>query len=389
MSTSPSGATSLVAAGRVIPQLQFTQSKLVKWRAALANVQCGGGNAKVAFIGDSTDQGQYASGVIYTGNRTLATSDAFARRLQGIGIPANVASQTGGGNTITTTANFTLYDPRTTFAGSGWTLPAITTAGGTAFYNASTTDLFNFTPTDTAGGALSFDRIDVTYLKQSTYANFTVAVDGGAAAYTSTQAGSGAMDTVTVSVAAGTHTVNIQKTAGDIAKGFYLIGIKCYSSTLKQVHVLNFGAGGYTSANAASTAVYFSTLPAIQHFAPHLSIINIGLNDMAGAVSVATYKANIQAIITACAATGSVVLRTPNPAQVGFSGTAAGVEVAYNSALYDLASENNLVIIDNWQRQIDWTAMVANGMIVDPVHPNKLGYQDVANAIYAMAQPTY
>lgn len=358
---------------------------LRKWRSALAATISGGADSKLAFIGDSTDQGAWASGAEFAGNRKLCVAQIVAKRLNGIGVPVNVASQFGG--TSMSAANLQAYDPRTVL-GAGWTTStAFSAVGNNLLQNTADLTRYDFTPLDVDDQPLVFDRIEVTYLKLPSFANFTVAVDGGAAAFTSTQAGTGALDTVTVSVASGTHTVNIAKTAGDVAKTLLIQGIKCYSSTAKSVHVLNLSAGGFKASDMANTATYYGCLNGIKHFAPNLSVINCTINDSIAATPVATYKANLQAVIDACKLSGDVILRTGNTVQAGYSGWVIDADEPYITAMYELAVANNLLFIDVKSRIGQYVEANIAGFMVEGVHPTRVGYADIATPVFDLVKP--
>ncbi len=383
----PNGTTVGVTLGGSFPI--YTPSQLYRmlkpYRVALANTMSGLSDTKVAFVGDSTDCGQFASGPQYTGNRKLSVPQAFAKRLAGIGVPVSTASQFG--TQSTPTASLALYDPQWTY-GAGWVgSSAGSVAGGFLLQNATDTTNANYTPVDVNGVALVFDRIEFTYLKNSTYANFTVAIDGGAAIYTSTQAGAGALDTQTFSVASGTHTINIAKTAPDAAKSFYLAYIRVYSSTTKTVQVMNLAGGSMDSAKMSNSAQYFGTVNSLTRVAPHLTIINCTINDALAATSIAAYKTNIQAIITAAKISGSVMLRTGNTGYPGYAGFVLNSDDVYIQAMYELAVLNDCPFVSIKERLGQFAECLALGFMVDGLHPTQAGYFDIANPLFEFAKP--
>lgn len=366
-----------------IPATLFRSLK--KWRVALANTMSGLSDSKSVFIGDSTDCGYYASGSQYAGNRKLTVPQAFAKRLAGIGVPVSTASQFG--TQSVPTGSLAAYDPQWTY-GAGWSGSSVgSVAGGFLLQNTSDTTTANYTPTDVNGTALVFDRIEICYLKNSTYANFTVAVDGGAALFTSTQAGAGAFDTQTINVTSGTHTINIAKTAPDAAKTFYLASIRAYSSTAKTVQVMNLAGGSMDSTKMANSAQYFGTVNMLTRVAPHLTTINCSINDALAATSIATYKANIQAIITAAKISGDVILRTGNTGSPGYSGFVLDSDDKYIAALEELAVLNGCPFINIKSRLGQFAEMSALGFIVDGLHPTQAGYYDIANPLFELAKP--
>lgn len=355
-------------------------TQLKKWRKALAAVQSGAANAKLMFLGDSTTAGAMATGVSWANNRPLTIANAIARRLSGAGVNANVGSTLGPG--VINTANFLLYDTRWTL-GAEWVANSLPGLGGGYIVSLTTgATAANFTPTAPDGTALSFDRIEIVYLKNSAYANFTVGVDGGAAAFTSTQAGGGAIDRVTVSVAAGTHTVNIQKVGGDSAKHLHVQSVICYSSTAPAVLCLTAGYGGGLAANMADAAAYYTAKNALIYQAPDLTVINLTINDAIAQTSVSAYTASLQAIITAAKLSGDVILMGGNAIQDTFSGFVAGTDAAYYQAVESLATLNDVPYLNAADVLGDYTAANAAGFMGDGAHPNRYGYQEMANALY-------
>jgi hypothetical protein len=356
--------------------------QLSKWRKALTNQQLGVSNAKILFLGDSTEMGSLATGGA-TLNRPLTISDAVARSFVRDGISANVAS-TIGTSSYTAIADMLAYDARWT-AGAGWTIyvPSSTYGIGNRFSNTTTDSALNFTPLDANGVAMQFDKIDVLYEAHSSYANFTIGVDGGAAAFTSTQAGAGATLRATATVALAAHTVNIAKVLADAAKTLNIYGILCYNSAIKEVVCYCGGRSGgaiHQLSNKGGIADWMSSITEITLLAPDLSIINCTINDAALSTNIETYKTKLQALITHCLQYGSVILRPGNPIS-GYNIT------PYVQANYELAVTNNLPIIDIHERFVDYTTANALGYMADTLHPIKYGYQDIANNVYDVIKP--
>lgn len=354
-------------------------SQLKKWRRALANARSGGGHAKLMFLGDSTTAGIGASGATYTANRPLGYPNAVAKRLKATGVNVGVGNMVGV--TAANTSNFLAYDTRWT-VGAEWTANSLPSLGGGYLVSLNTgASAANFTPLDEDGVALSFDTIDVVYLKNSAYGNFTIAVDGGAAAATSTQAGGGAIDTLTATVSAGTHTVNIAKVGGDAAKHLHIMGINCYTAATKQVHVLSAGRGGGKAADDADASAYYTGRNVLAYYAPDMTIINLTINDILALTSVASYKASLQNIITTAKLSGDVMICIGNPLQSTFSGYVLGNDAPYIAAVRELAASNSIYLLDFTGRFTDWATANAGGFMYDGAHPNRIGYADMAAVI--------
>ncbi|MFA5920149.1 MAG: SGNH/GDSL hydrolase family protein [Methylococcaceae bacterium] len=352
---------------------------LLKWSKALASQQLGVANAKIAFIGDSTEMGSLATGTAI-GNRPLTVSDAVARSFVAQGISANVAS-TVGTSSYTVLADMLGYDTRWT-AGAGWTLfqPAGGICIGNRFNNTTTDTALNFTPLDANGGAMVFDTIEILYEKYSTFANFTVGVDGGAAAFTSTQAGTGETAKATVSVPLLAHTVNIAKLTADAAKTLNIFSILCYNSAKKEVICYCMGRSGAAIHLLMQGPGWLTSLGEITLIAPHLSIINVSINDAVAGTDPVIYKTKLQTLITHCLQYGDVILRPGNPVS-GYNIT------PYVQANYELAETNGINIIDIHSRVVSWASANTLGMMGDALHPNKYLYRDIGNAVFEMIRP--
>ena len=370
------------------PQKISTITKqLQKWKVAQAKQQMGISNAKVAFIGDSTDAGAGAT----AGNqnaRPLAPSDCVARSFIRDGIQANVASSFGFAN-ISPISGIIYYDNRWSISGAGWIEYHTSTSSYNRLGNfTNNTDVLSFTPLDALGVALSFDTIEIFFERSTTYASFNVGVDGGAPSGTFTQAGANGTAKFTVTVPLGAHTVNISKTIADSAKYLEIAGICCYNSAVKQVICYNMGLSGLTSAKLTAvggSAGWLDPLTDIGFMAPDLSIINCVINDAGALTNLATYKSRMQQVIDKCKLSGDVILRPGNPTTTYLSNP---YDITpYVIANYELADANNIPIIDISERNISWNTQNSLGAMYDQLHPNNLGYQDIGNAIYDVIRP--
>lgn len=373
--------------GYAVPQLQFTQGQLKKWRVALAKVQTKAANAKIAIIGDSCDTGyNTATANSWTGGKAFSTSDLLARVLNGMGIPVGIGSSFGSAF-ATNFATFLLYDPRWTATNMGIHGLATATCGGQPLAPAGAGAwTFNFTPTDTTGAALSYDTAELYYMQNTTYSSFSMSLDGVGAVST-LSSGTGALAKLTITGTLAAHVVNLSGTATALNDG-HVLGVNCYNSAVKQVFIQNWSFSGATAAGATAASwsnntQYYSCINGITFMAPDLSIIKLGLNDITAAYSVATFTAGLQTLITACLATGSVILVVPNVSTTS--------DVApYISSIYQLAATNNVPIVDIYNRWTSYAQAQADGfMNSDPIHPNKTGYQDVVNAYYQFVLPRY
>lgn len=353
----------------------LTPTSLPRWRKCIANVRAGTGRCKLATVGDSTTAGLLSNGTS-TNIRPNSYPYVMAKRLmyQGAQI-ATIDSTWGDAGAADSSSTLPTFDSRITF-GSGWlTSGEPFSLGGHVPANATTTNTYSFAP------AGSFDTIDIYYIQNTGLATFTVNVDGGATAATINSAGSISVQKATITVAAGTHTINIQRNGtGGTA---FIIGIDAYLSTAPKVAVWNMGSCSSTSGNwAANTSAPWDPTQAIVTVAPDVAVINLGINDMRTGVSLATTIANIQTIITALAAHMDVVLTIPVPSQTSIIPQAT--QDAYRAALIGLATANSVPLIDLPARFVNYTTANSNGFMADQLHPDAQGYQDMATSVLSV-----
>ena len=159
------------------------------------------------------------------------------------------------------------------------------------------------------------------------------------------------------------------------------MAIEAYNSTVPSVQFTNGGAGGWVSGNFNQSGTYYNPINYLEQFAPKLTIYDIGINDWDTSVSVATYKTNVQAIITAAKTVGDIILVTPIPSNPSFASIPNATQQLYVAALYQLAATNNVPLIDNFSRWQSYAVSNSVGFYYDSLHGNALGYNDFANPI--------
>lgn len=345
-----------------------------KWRKALAATLAGTTNSRILIIGDSTSAGiQTASGGSY-----LRTTSTLLGKMLAAFVPVNCNSAFGNPERVGG-ATFTTYDPRWVTAGTAWaTLGIFASAGGNAMSNSTTLETVSFTPTDPlTGAAYPFDSFDIYSATNTGYGTWTVNVDGGAALATVNDAGTRALRKTTVSCAAGTHTINIQRTG--VGGQVYIIGIVPRLTTAKKVEILNIAAGSYTIGDLAGSAGDFTTGGVIDNIAAHLSIIDIGINDRRLAAYTSAFDTGLQTLITRCKATGDVILCLPSASSLTASAyTTQANQDAFDDAITRLAASNGCMLFS--KRNLLGTYEVAQplGWYSDTLHPSVDAYGAIA-----------
>jgi hypothetical protein len=85
-------------------------------------------------------------------------------------------------------------------------------------------------------------------------------------------------------------------------------------------------------------------------------------------------------------ATGaSVLLMTGNPSRIDIITDAQ--QQIFRTAIKDLATTNDLPLIDQWAKYTDWVSMNAKSFMYNANHPNKLGYADLGAFVTSSVAP--
>lgn len=354
--------------------------RLPRFRKALSRVLAGTGNAVMAFAGDSTTAGLSSQG---TEKFSQAPSSVAAAILARSLCNTNLGSSFGDGTRASgTNARFTQFDSRFVLGGAWNTPGGFSTAGGSSFLNASDTATLAFTPVD------PFDTIDIYSIVNTGYGTWTVNVDGGAALATVNDNNSPrVIKKTSVSCAAGTHTINIQRngTGGAVV----IIGIATRLSSKKCLEFWNLGSGSTRADQWASSAAgTIDMLPVLAGYAADLYWINVGINDWRTGLYTAAYDANLTTIVTACrAAGGDVILEKPVPSAATATAFTTAENIAQFYAAIDRVAEALGVPVFSRQARLTTydEAFAAGFMMADLLHPNPEGYaalgRDQASAL--------
>ena len=365
---------------------------LPKWRKALSDAISGVADARVIFIGDSTTAGLLPAS---TGSWSRTATALAAKLLSARGVPVNANSFTGdqgrqGG------ATFTTFDPRVTL-GANWSSAAAgqSFAAGSPIGNTAGSGTFSFTPTDpVTGAAYAFDTIDVYYVQNTAYGSFTIGVDGGAAiGATVACAGTRGLQVATRATTLAGHTVNINAT---VSGQIYILYIVCSNSAQKAVRIMNHGGGSYTSTNyLMGTVGDFTPTAALTNnalsapLAPHLAIVDLGINDRRLAAYTSTFDTNMQSLITRLQAVGSdIILCKPVPSDITYSSfTTRENQDLFDAAIDRLAVANGLQVYSKRARLQAYEISNPMGYYADGLHLTYGGYAaqavDLANLLLA------
>ena len=341
-----------------------------KWRNALAAARAGTGFARLNCYGDSITQG---SGL---GNPAPIHSGSWPDRLR---TKFDATYGAAGTGVIYLTADGD--DTRAVFnanGGSAWDAYQ-----GFAAYGAWGA----YSPSYTVGawfevGPVTCDSFTIHTFGTVGAGPLVVSIDGGATTnYPNTRTPNGPLAIVVPAGALGAHTIKVAIGAGGL---IIVQGVEATIGTAG-VRVTRWGKSSATAdwlvegQSAVSGDVTDGSLPfSFDLFPPNLSIIAFGENEFLTNVPVATYKTNMQTIITKAKNFGDVLLATATP---NVSTTATPSQASYAAALYDLADTNDVALLDlndRWQTFAASSTLYADGV----THPNTAGYFDIAEAVY-------
>lgn len=363
-------ASAFVATTNSSNLINFDPKNFKNFRAAYAKMRRGTLDPLVLMMGDSTMAGYNGSNYIAT--KTTATPRFLGQLLTSYGIPASEETCNIGGQA----AQLFSWDPRIT-GSTNWTLAGGAAVGtlGQLFSSSVNGATFSFAPTR------AFDSFDIFHTTQAAGV-ITVNVDGGATLATITNPGTFTVVKDTVSCTLGTHTINL------VQSGTTFLAVNAivpHTSTARQLNIVNAGNGGYLASTYNNNTNFY--LSGVQTpwtvAAPALTIFELTMNDSTAPTSIATYTANMQALITLAQTAGSdVILSTGNPVN-----DATGIANIGNliTALQSLAILNGCGFVEmNARRYIsyaNWNAVVPYS---DNYHPSDVTSMDKAE-VYAQA----
>lgn len=332
-------------------------------RAAIAKVLAKTKRMKVCCLGDSTTAG-VGAGTAASGNvgaRPFSYPEFLAKYLAARGLPVTTDSFQGFANGTGEPA----WDARATY-GAGWGGGA-SDWGGPLKYNNSTTTSLSFTPLG------AFDTFEMAYVVPGVSgATFTVSVDGSVIDTINTSNAAASYSKKTYNVTRGTHTISWARTG--VGTDCYIGMTDCYDSAAPAISIYNAGHSGISSTQLSSSAQPWSVLRIFDTWQPDLTILDCGINDSLGAITPATYSANMQLIINKARLYGDIVLKVPvTNLDPNFPGIVAAMKA--------LAAANNIPLIDIGQRFGSYAQANASGLYFDGRHLKAPGYADVARAV--------
>lgn len=365
-----SGFVGLSALGGIAAARSAVVYPMRNWRKAVANVRSGAKRATIAVIGDSTTMGAGA-GSGGSGGLTAAYPHGFvaalAARLSDY-VPTSFQSICGGQASL---VSYPTYDTRVTL-GAGWTTSGGGTIGATffAFANGSATEL-TFTP-DAA-----FDRIKVWYYRAPGQGTVAVSVDSDPSLGTINTAGAALYTSQTFNCALGEHEVVL--TAGN--NGALFIGaVITWNSAVPAIDMIQAGWYGSIAGSWDDTTPAFAPMACLAAFAPDLTVVNLTINDSNAGTAIGTYKAAMAQIVETGQASGDVLFMVGPPSDT--VAATNGTLDRYISVLQGLGIQYGINIVNIKDRWKSFAATDPTLPYFDTLHPERLGYEDIAQAIY-------
>jgi lysophospholipase L1-like esterase len=300
-----------------------------------------------AFIGDSTMAGTRGAGDL--------KSNSYPWKVLPLISPFMAIDENGWyGNQISTTtvSDLPAYDPRLTL-GAGVGFGGDFSIGGYPLSLDAATGAITFTPTK------AYDKLDLILSSGGTAS--TVGVQFGSGAVTNVVLTSSNYTLSTLSKALGSEPVLVTKVAGNPR----VQGMTLRNSTAPKVMLANMAKAGSSSVDWAATTNNRSPLSVLAAIRPVAAFVNLGINDWSNGVPVATFRANMQAIIAALLPTTDVILSIPFPSNL----SAYPTQGQYVQVIRDLALANNLPLIDFGRLFVSWEIGNPLGRYIDNRHP--------------------
>lgn len=332
----------------------------------------------IQVVGDSYAQGRYSAGNTDVGARKFAWPTLLSALFTAYGCPSQADSVCGWGSvTPSTIGGYIAYDPRVTYSGTVTKYSGIAGLGYEMFQLAAGATL-TFTP----GG--TFDTVDVFYAAKAAGATstFTVSDAGGVKATIDCNVGTAAIQTTTVTLAAGSTYVTFTGGAAASTISFF----KTRTASNPVIELINCGQAGKPMQQWAPTAASApygtqASLNLLDGSTPTVTIAEGWYNDLKQPRTLAQYSADLRAFCSWAKTNGDlwfVNYAKLNPAQVD----EATFQLWSSTARDIVINEYDGVWIDVPSLLSDNAALFAQGLIAsDLLHLQKGGHAIVAKAV--------
>jgi len=338
-------------------QSDAMQTLLAKGRA--------GEETPVLVLGDSIPFG-FGSRTTDGLMRMNGVGPQFARALSGIGVKASAQGFIGNGLLHGATTESALYDTRIAGA-TPWRSGVDSLGGRTFFAQFSVPDpLPSFTPSEPV------TTIEIYWRRAAGGGTFSWAIDGGAATNVSTNGTAGLQKTTISGLTLGSHTVALASVSGDVR----IYGFDGFDSSKVGLKFINSANNGGVLSDYTANTNDYDPRRVITDLAPSATIIGIGANHWNASLSLATFQADLQTLITHCQAFGPVMLISDpgtDPVASGY-GVSLVTQKTYVDAMAALAISNDCVMFDVWTLFGGLTNTFGARYLADGIHPSQMGH---------------
>jgi lysophospholipase L1-like esterase len=291
----------------------------------------------------------------------------MAEALTQLRIPALSKSIFGSGNNSSPTrAAYMTYNPEVTMDTDWGFSGSVRSVGGPVFQNTTGTGVLSWAIPG------NVDTIKIFYLNGNT-GSFTWQVDAGATTQIDTVNSIHTFETDTISVALGSHALNIARVSGTAN----FIGAYAYDSTASAIDILNVGIGGFSTTGYADTGFPWRPGAALPGLEGDLYLVNLGINDDIASTALATVEANLNIIAGECLEAGDCWMVRPTPIITS--------NVDYTQAYIDVAKDNGCTYLD-MKTMFDgsYANALADGLMADGNHPDVDGNALIGGTVARM-----
>lgn len=373
------GAVSVAALARIgvaLPSVEAASpAALLAWSAARGRLRSGMADAaRIAFVGDSKTMGAGAGAGTGPGP---GTAGAFARArparvsalLAAGGLPIRADAFFGCAG-LASIADVLIYDPRRS-GFSGWG------GGGNSLGGAAmSTNNSNPAQFQSAGPV---DRCSVFIRNGSDRPAFSVRKGGESVPLTPSGPVGGFARLEVTFQARDANPIMVVRTG--TTGNLQLVGLVAWDSARPGIEIVNFGVFGVTSTFQADTTGPWSPAAALATYAPHLTIVNLGTNDLAQKQPMANWLTNIRTIARQARLTGSVILAWPAVGGTSPTGGGDAERAQWRTALRALAFEIDALFVDEEALLGGRAVAQASGAFTDSLHESPWAYDVQAAAI--------
>lgn len=362
----------------------LTDANLHTWRAAVAQVRAGNGEARAIFLGDSiatsTGATAWTNGFGPKFASIFATKSGLTAR-EGLVRITNPYQGTG-----VVDSRYTLGTGWTNTGGMGWGFVAATAASGG-------TGTLDFNP---GINTTSFNVYGLAVAGQTW--GFQANIDGGAfTSYTFSPPSGVANGTIYAGVVnissgtAGAHTISVKPPASGNAP--IIGGIEAINTGSRAIRWGQQGQSGNTTTNMAASFSGTNASATLEMLAQQPALVGVlmSTNDQTGGVNPATVTSNLvtigNSILTSSPQLGaapSLIFIVPPPLQLT---TYPFSSAQYAAAIDAAALTLGCAVIHTEKR---WRSYAVSNpspfsLYFDGAHPNDNGHADIATAIANLA----